>query len=91
MSTKTYYFVVTGNYPFPLDMLRYDGCYPDRGEDAAAIGASLDAAFLRNRRITGDPIKVRLCHCAPGHWSPTFDRWVSFGWSVDRESIIRSA
>jgi hypothetical protein len=40
---------VTCRYAFPIDMLRYDGCYPRREEDSHRIEASIrgeyDGAF----------------------------------------------
>jgi hypothetical protein len=47
---------VVDDSPFPLDMLRYDGCWPFRAEDTAAIEQSLapspdaQSALTRHKR-----------------------------------------
>jgi len=71
-------FIVEGGGYFPLDMLRYDMCYPYSQEDAAAIDSSEFkpirqvklARIVRNKNIR-----------------PTEDRWSSFGWTVLPQSI----
>ena len=76
-----YTFKVTGNYDFPLDMLRYDACFPRTGDDAACIG--YDAADYRSARLAGVPIEITLCHHDTRvFWEPTEARWSSFGWVV---------
>ena len=60
-------FVVKGAGRFPVDMLRYDTCYPHQPEDAAAI---LDKEMR----------KVELVTLMNGE--PTRARWESFGWMV---------
>ena len=37
-------FTVRGTWGFPLDMLRYDGCWPSSGEDVVAIHRSIKEA-----------------------------------------------
>jgi len=69
-------FKVRGFGSFPLDMLRYDSCFPQNSNDAFRIG---------------DPDnkeEITLVHYW-GHrgWRPTFDRWKSFLWSVDPNSV----
>jgi hypothetical protein len=64
--------VVEGSGPFPIDMLRYDGAYPAREEDAARIHSSFDR-FARERQ------KVTIV-IPDGR--PTEGRWDSFGWRV---------
>lgn len=67
---KPYNFTVTGIGTFPVDMLRYDTCWPHRPDDAEQIAASFRD---RRRRHT-----VNLA----GHAKPTALRWLSFGWRV---------
>lgn len=62
-------FTVTGSNEFPLDMLRYDRCWPATASDASAIRRAAGAA----RSITLQSI---------GFSSPTIKRWESFGWTV---------
>lgn len=78
MTKKTHFlktFIVKGNLPFPLDMLRYDSCWPKDSRDALDIQRSFDP-------MQGE-IRVELeCACANPHGAPTIGRWESFGWKV---------
>lgn len=65
-------FTVTGRGLFPVDMLRYDACWPADGESAAAM---LDRPGEYNPR---EPRAIRL----QSHSEPTRERWASFMWSV---------
>lgn len=61
-------FTVEGSGAFPLDMLRYDGCYPVSTIDALKIdGAAKRQITLRSSQ---------------GHCAPTSHRWASFNWRV---------
>ncbi len=73
-------FVVadTGNFSFPLDMLRYDRCYPMLSSEIEL----LNDPRPEQRRI------LTLAHNAPRKgWKPTAKRWSSFGWEV--RGIVR--
>lgn len=61
-------FDVTGTGSFPVDMLRYDHCWPAQSED----GILLDASHVKAPRS----IRMR------GLTGPTPARWRSFGWKV---------
>lgn len=64
-------FTVQGKGSFPLDMLRYDQCWPERGDDVSEI---------EERRSYGDGLRnVRLIGVCS---TPTVGRWSSFGWQV---------
>lgn len=80
-------FTVSGIVPFPTDMLRYDQCFPADGHSAAQIVSSIE----RNKDARADKgfYEVKLCHQGSDirWWLPTFDRWSSFMWSVDPESV----
>lgn len=78
-------YEVWGDGPFPTDMLRYDASYPSHTEDAQAILA--EAGFgMRPLKVV--PRRVRLTHRdTHSGWSPTADRWSSFLWTVDPESV----
>lgn len=66
-------FVVSGNGQFPLDMLRYDRCFPVHGEDAHKMDA----------RTEWREITLEHRHEEPtAQWKPTVARWRSFGWNV---------
>lgn len=75
-------FTVQGKSRFPIDMLRYDACFPSRSEDAAAIG-HYDVTSGPTCQHNEELIDVRLIR-----YSETKDpritvgRWQSFGWSV---------
>lgn len=68
-------FTVAGRGRFPVDMLRYDECFPVNGDSAAAIGVT------REEEGRSAPVrKVRLLtRRASGY---TAARWASFGWTV---------
>ena len=59
-------FTVEGSSPFPIDMLRYDLCWPAKADDAAWIP----------RSGSGRHINLK------GLKTPTIGRWESFGWKV---------
>lgn len=66
-------FAVVGSGKFPTDMLRRDMCHPVDESEANSINADYDAP----RRI------VRLRTWSHNKfWRPTYDRWLSMGWSV---------
>ena len=80
--TKITHFTVEGRGEFPLDMLRYDQCWPRGPEDAAKMEASYASELLDvvkdhglGRRTIDLATIIR-----PGY--PTVDRWASFGWVV---------
>ncbi|MCI0557519.1 MAG: hypothetical protein MN733_03410 [Nitrososphaera sp.] len=68
-TTKVLIFKVQGVGHFPLDMLRYDACWPYGTNDALAI--PYDAQ-------KGSPRTIELA----SHSLPTEARWRSFGWRV---------
>ena len=69
------FFRVTGSSTFPIDMLRYDRCWPATTEDAVAIGTSLQRDRTRMERT------IHLVGLRP----PTIGRWQSFMWSCVEE------
>jgi len=89
MNAKWTKFAVEGRGEFPFDMLRYDGCFP---ADTASAGQLPEAEFhtvdgkvKRHRRT------IYLMHVgSTPFWEPTYDRWASFGWSVDRDSVTEA-
>lgn len=69
-------FTVRGTGPFPVDMLRFDECWPVEIHDVAEITRTIDAGSaktaiirLRGRQTTSIT-------------RPTVGRWDSFGWRV---------
>ncbi len=78
-------FEVVGDLPFPLDMLRYDSCYPDTHEDVVAIEDSFDrgSGAVRPHRVT-----LRKLHAGK---DPRIEkaRWASFSWKVGQTERSR--
>ena len=68
-------------FQFPLDMLRYDSCYPDTQDDVARIITTLDPRRGAVNRKKED-LTVSVVHIGEMAWRPTDDRWKSFGWKV---------
>jgi hypothetical protein len=78
MATKTKRptrFTVVGHGKFPIDMLRYNGCWPASSEDSRSIQATYESGHSR------ETFEITLM-VAPGYSEPTTARWASFGWMV---------
>lgn len=69
-------FTVQGRGLFPMDMLRYDACWPATGTDVELISVTIADVEGRERWTT--PRKVILSSAS----KPTAERWLSFGWRV---------
>jgi hypothetical protein len=83
MTTRTTTFTVEGTYPFPVDMLRYDACFPATSDDAVELGASCDFNRRRASSSIGEDKKRRRVKLATNLQNkPTVGRWESFGWRV---------
>lgn len=65
-------FTVFGKFPFPLDMLRYDSCYPNAESDSAKIHTTFHKA--------GELVEVELA--TRSTHAPSIGRWESFCWRV---------
>jgi hypothetical protein len=78
-------FYVTGSGYFPVDMLRYDQCWPADGDSAATIADSIGYYATREAtppvRWTNRSIKMR------SHREPACARWSSFGWSCSADKL----
>lgn len=70
-------FQVEGRGSFPLDMLRYDQCWPAGPEDVAKMGLDREQRTVKLNRATHHRLH-----------GPTFERWRSFGWSVVPQSAV---
>ena len=75
---KDYVYSVSGNRWFPLDMLRYDSCYPVSSGDVFAIAESLQDNTSPGREYT---VKLR------SNKEPTAERWASFQWKLGKVII----
>ena len=72
-ATKLHQFTVEGTGAFPVDMLRYDQCWPTtEAHDTHAVANSF------NERNIGAPWRITLTGINPA----TVARWASFGWNV---------
>jgi hypothetical protein len=69
MNRKTKIFTVIGKMSFPIDMLRYDACYPSDQESAETI----------RRSISEPNFELKTVHLV-SQQAPTPDRWESFCW-----------
>lgn len=67
---------------FPIDMLRYDSCYPDRDRySVSRIEETIDP-YTTAKEF--EPKPINLIHLSHGNknWTPTNARWESFGYKV---------
>jgi hypothetical protein len=69
---RIYTWTVRGSGDFPIDMLRYDQCWPQSEVGSAVIHGSFRSRGLRLRTVNLSSLK-RV---------PTTGRWKSFGWEV---------
>lgn len=78
-------FKVRGPGRLPVDMLRYDCCWPDTGEDAALIEAKADPLASREerQRVQGKVQERGITLASYSEHAPCVGRWESFGWSVE--------
>ena len=69
--------IVEGRGLFPLDMLRYDACFPSDFKAVAGIGSPACGPGRHER-------EVKLCQPrqTATERQVTVDRWKSFGWVV---------
>lgn len=73
-------FKVQGSGSLPLDMLRYDTCYPATQADVSQSQLD-DSAPLREIELE------RLSESKSAAERLTFGRWQSFGWNVVEGSV----
>lgn len=70
-----------GTATFPIDMLRYDRCYPLREIDSVLIAQNVTDP---HQRFEEDKIYlVKYSDKAAEKGQFTFARWDSFGWKVE--------
>lgn len=80
---KKYYqtFVVKTSFTFPIDMLRYDGCFPHSEQDSGKI--------IRNLTEHEHPLEVKIGRYVDyKHSIPCIGRWESFNCQIDEITII---
>lgn len=67
--------VVSGATPFPIDMLRYDGCFPLSEGDSNLIINSMKDDSIRRFVILMRPHGFKS-------WKPSYAKWKYYGWEV---------
>jgi hypothetical protein len=70
-------FVVSGKGTFPVDMLRYDTCFPDTESESGLL------LERKSREI------VLACYHPDKKPRLTAGRWASFGWTLVNEVVTR--
>lgn len=75
---KLVVFTVKGTGPFPIDMLRYDGCWPYSSDDCSAVSNSLAMMYEEFSPEGRVARKITLT----GYTEPTKERWKTFMWPV---------
>ena len=71
-------FRVRGSGRFPIDMLRYDCCYPKHSADVCNIELTPENdGYFKTRTV--ELVKI---HQEKQYNGITFDRWASFTWTV---------
>jgi hypothetical protein len=83
-------FTVKGKGFFPLDMLRYDKCYPMNPRDIDLIterGQMPERMIVIGTVIVGS--KAHVTRLVKEGLTPTVGRWLSMGWPVVSEVNIR--
>lgn len=68
-------FTATGHGRFPIDMLRYDQCWPLTEDDSYEIVNSLWYDTLAQFTVA----------LVTNKKEPTDKRWISFGWEVKKD------
>lgn len=75
-----------GTTPFPLDMLRYDTCFPWDSQDASRIATSVRGT--RDTLPDGTPPPIVVATYKPNaSWEWTKGRWATFGWTLIRSNV----
>jgi len=64
------YAIIQGKGSFPIDMLRYDACYPTSERDSSLIASTLRDRYGRDR--------WSICVRSPSENPWTVGRWESF-------------
>lgn len=81
-------FTVKGLGPFPIDMLRYDCCYPASAEDAVKIMSRTseprEITLKTHRAVSKTFLKLQI----DDQKLPAVGRWKSFQWEISRSPSI---
>lgn len=79
---------------FPTDMLRYNSCWPERGDDVNLLTIAYNRGPTKgmtieemeeDHRYWDGVIRVNIVSIM----APTEGRWLSFGWSVSNHTTTK--
>jgi hypothetical protein len=70
------YAIIQGRGEFPVDMLRYDSCYPNSERDSSLITSTFDSWTKTPRE------RWSICVKSASENPWTFGRWSSFGVNI---------
>lgn len=85
-TNKPKHFTVRGMGDIPLDMLRYDGCFPSTGDDVNNL--VLGQHYSPDERRLWMTTMREVAFTTYSQGSPTTGRWKSFGWQVHPEENV---
>jgi hypothetical protein len=91
MPTFRIKFKVTGNGHFPIDMLRYDHCYPvgSRSIEAMMRGNKIPAKHSVELAMEVTTTKSNATRLVEEKLAPTVGRWNSFSWEVSNVEMSK--
>lgn len=75
---KLFKTTISGRGHFPIDMLRYDQCWPAEQQDVESIGLSV----AHSGQDETHTIQVL------SQYPPTTARWMSFSWKVEKTVLL---
>jgi hypothetical protein len=76
-------WTVEGALSFPVDMLRYDGCFPADETQSHIINRTMDGSTGKVQ------VKVARYRRSDMTLHPTVGRWNSFGWQYVEGSLTQ--
>lgn len=76
-------FTVRGSGKFPVDMLRYDSCYPADSDSATMI-------LLDDEEFSPRDVHLIMVRKTRDECFPTVRRWGSFGWSCKSDPLFKT-
>jgi hypothetical protein len=73
--------IVRAGSVFPLDMLRYDSCWPSRSQDVGELAETLSVEGRKLQREAGGVVRIHVARTTPHKCNSvwTIERWRSFG------------
>lgn len=87
---KTITYTVTGRWPFPLDMLRYDGAVAASPSDQAKIELLSTEHMTDEAHAAGIVTIDLVTERGEYHLMLSADRWTSFGWGSSKSHAAQA-